>query len=90
MLKTVLDQESNHLKDQESNHLKDCRVKYETKLITIHPYVSGYHDTAAYPVPSFYNPMPWQPIHIPRPASEKVKRRGKPKTKHAWNPEKYR
>ncbi|XP_052810555.1 coiled-coil domain-containing protein 34-like [Mya arenaria] len=53
--------------------------------------LTGYHDTCAYPVPSFYNPMPWQPIHIPRPASEKrTKRRGKPKPKYAWNPEKYR
>ena len=52
---------------------------------------SGYHDSGAYPVPAFYNPMPWQPIHIPRPASEKKRKpRGKPKPKYAWNPEKYR
>ncbi|XP_045170495.2 coiled-coil domain-containing protein 34-like [Mercenaria mercenaria] len=53
--------------------------------------LTGYHDTSAYPVPSFYNPMPWQPIHIPRPASErKQKRRVKSRPKTAWNPEKYR
>lgn len=55
--------------------------------------LTGYHDTSAYPVPSFYNPMPWQPIHIPRPASEKKsKKRSKPRPKSAfaWNPEKYR
>lgn len=53
--------------------------------------LTGYHDTSAYPVPTFYNPMPWQPIHIPRPASErKQKKRVKSRPKSAWNPEKYR
>ncbi|XP_060599380.1 coiled-coil domain-containing protein 34-like [Ruditapes philippinarum] len=53
--------------------------------------LTGYHDTCAYPVPTFYNPMPWQPIHIPRPASErKPRRRTKTRPKSAWNPEKYR
>ncbi|XP_046371002.1 coiled-coil domain-containing protein 34-like isoform X2 [Haliotis rufescens] len=49
--------------------------------------LKGYHDSAAYPTPSFYNPQPWQPIHIPRVKNEKPKR-PKPK-KYVWNPNKY-
>ncbi|XP_046569260.1 LOW QUALITY PROTEIN: coiled-coil domain-containing protein 34-like [Haliotis rubra] len=49
--------------------------------------LKGYHDTAAYPTPSFYNPLPWQPIHIPRVKNEKPKK-SKPK-KYVWNPNKY-
>ncbi|XP_014343362.1 coiled-coil domain-containing protein 34 isoform X3 [Latimeria chalumnae] len=28
---------------------------------------TGYYDGSSYPTPSFYNPIPWKPIHIPPP-----------------------
>lgn len=49
--------------------------------------LTGYHDTNAYPVPSFYNPLPWQPIPIPK---QKQERKTKTKSrKYVWNPNKY-
>lgn len=49
--------------------------------------LTGYHDSNAYPSPSFYNPIPWQPIPIPK---QKQEKKVKPKTKrYVWNPDKY-
>ena len=28
--------------------------------------VSGFYDWSSYPSPSYYNPVPWQPIDIPK------------------------
>lgn len=50
--------------------------------------LTGYHDTNAYPVPTFYNPIPWHPIQVPKSKSEKNRARMKPK-KYVWKPEKY-
>lgn len=33
--------------------------------------LKGYHNISTYPVPTFYNALPWQPNHVPRPSSEK-------------------
>lgn len=45
-------------------------------------YLSGkltdYHDRTAYPPPSFYNPIPWKPLAIPKPKMEK-----RPKTSNS-------
>ncbi len=46
---------------------------------------SGYHDTAAYPMPSFINPNPWQPVTIPKPQPQKKRS----KSAKRWNPDKY-
>ncbi|BFZ01570.1 hypothetical protein BsWGS_04609 [Bradybaena similaris] len=53
-------------------------------------YLSGemkaYYDHSACPEPSFYNPIPWQPISVPTKQSEEKKHKVKP---YKWNPEKY-
>ncbi|KAK3600817.1 hypothetical protein CHS0354_020497 [Potamilus streckersoni] len=51
--------------------------------------LTGYHDMNAYPVPSFYNPIPWQPLSIPKSSTDKPKKK-RAKPKYVWNPEKYR
>ncbi|XP_060073542.1 coiled-coil domain-containing protein 34-like [Ylistrum balloti] len=53
--------------------------------------LTGYHDTSAYPPPSFYNPIPWHHNPVPRQRTEKNKTKTKPsKTKnYVWNPSKY-
>ncbi|XP_067931691.1 coiled-coil domain-containing protein 34-like [Watersipora subatra] len=50
--------------------------------------ITGYYNSAANPSPSFYNPLPWQPVVVPQrqtrlPKSKKTK--GKRKTRqNAW------
>ncbi|XP_030832750.1 coiled-coil domain-containing protein 34-like [Strongylocentrotus purpuratus] len=43
--------------------------------------VKGYHDKASYAIPSYYNPVPWMPIHTPKehtkPVAKGKKGRGK-------------
>ena len=60
--------------------------------MTFHNYFTGYYDGNSTPVPGFYNPIPWQPIHVPNPKTERKKRQ-RPKTagytKNRWNPNKY-
>ncbi|XP_061466590.1 coiled-coil domain-containing protein 34 isoform X4 [Rhineura floridana] len=51
--------------------------------------VMGYPDGNAYPVPAFYNPIPWKPIHVPPPKEEKyvsVKKNKRPISSHAYRP----
>ncbi|XP_078000150.1 uncharacterized protein LOC144452846 [Glandiceps talaboti] len=49
--------------------------------------LTGYYDAGAYPIPSFYNPMPWQPIAVPKPkATKKNCGRGKSKPKRVSEP----
>lgn len=49
----------------------------------------GYHDTGAYPAPTFYNPIPWHPNPIPKTQkTERPKSRTRSK-KYVWNPQKY-
>lgn len=51
--------------------------------------LTGYHDTGAYPAPTFYNPIPWHPIPIPKTQkTERPKSRTRSK-KYVWNPQKY-
>jgi coiled-coil domain-containing protein 34 len=50
---------------------------------------TGYHDTNAYPVPSFYNPLPWQPIPIPKQKQERKTRTKTKSRRYVWNPNKY-
>ncbi|XP_041365905.1 coiled-coil domain-containing protein 34-like [Gigantopelta aegis] len=50
--------------------------------------LTQYHDTGAYPTPSYCNPIPWQPIHIPTEKKTDKPKRPKPK-KYVWNPNKY-
>lgn len=59
-------------------------------IIFIFFYLStGYHDTGAYPAPTFYNPIPWHPIPIPKTQkTERPKSRTRSK-KYVWNPQKY-
>ncbi|CAD5111224.1 DgyrCDS555 [Dimorphilus gyrociliatus] len=49
--------------------------------------LTGYHDMAAYPQPSFINPEPWRPLDIPK--QEKTIKPAKLRKKYAWNPDKY-
>ncbi|XP_038664228.1 coiled-coil domain-containing protein 34-like isoform X2 [Scyliorhinus canicula] len=42
-------------------------------------YVNGYYDGSSYPTPSYYNPIPWKPIPIPR--SEDATKKGACKIK---------
>ncbi|XP_069110676.1 coiled-coil domain-containing protein 34-like isoform X2 [Argopecten irradians] len=60
------------------------------KLTGISQY-PGYHDTSAYPPPSFYNPIPWHHNPVPRQKMEKNKTKTKSsKSKnYVWNPNKY-
>ncbi|CAG5134388.1 unnamed protein product [Candidula unifasciata] len=48
--------------------------------------VKAYYDQSACPEPSFYNPIPWQPISVPSKKSEEKKHKVKP---YKWNPGKY-
>ncbi|XP_066265929.1 coiled-coil domain-containing protein 34-like [Branchiostoma lanceolatum] len=52
--------------------------------------LTGYHDRAAYPIPSFYNPVPWMPIHVPKEKQPKVpskkKGGGRKKSQHQPSP----
>ncbi|CAL1542052.1 unnamed protein product [Lymnaea stagnalis] len=51
--------------------------------------MTGYHDRSAYPQPSFFNPIPWQPPAIPTVLQKTEKtHRSKPKI-YKWNPDKY-
>ena len=49
----------------------------------------GYYDGNVHPTPSFYNPLPWLPIHVPPPKPEKSRRPKSSKPKYVWNPNKY-
>ncbi|XP_021352448.1 coiled-coil domain-containing protein 34-like isoform X2 [Mizuhopecten yessoensis] len=53
--------------------------------------LTGYHDTSAYPPPSFYNPLPWHHNPVPKQKTDKNKIKTKPsKAKnYVWNPSKY-
>ncbi|XP_078582192.1 uncharacterized protein LOC144865392 [Branchiostoma floridae x Branchiostoma japonicum] len=53
--------------------------------------LTGYHDRAAYPIPSFYNPVPWMPIHVPKEKQptkvpDKKRRGGRQKSQHQPSP----
>ncbi|XP_020646092.3 coiled-coil domain-containing protein 34 isoform X1 [Pogona vitticeps] len=51
--------------------------------------LTGYPDGSAYPIPAFYNPIPWKPIHIPPPKEEKyvsVKSNKRPISSHTYKP----
>ncbi|XP_013416226.1 coiled-coil domain-containing protein 34 [Lingula anatina] len=50
--------------------------------------MTGYHDGSSYPVPSFINPIPWQPVAIPKPKQEQGKSKKKTKP-YRWDPNKY-
>ncbi|XP_070532066.1 coiled-coil domain-containing protein 34-like [Ptychodera flava] len=41
--------------------------------------LTGYYDSAAYPIPNYYNPVPWQPIAVPKTKPAKVKKGRKKK-----------
>nr|XP_022307223.1 coiled-coil domain-containing protein 34-like isoform X2 [Crassostrea virginica] len=51
--------------------------------------LTGYHDTGAYPAPTYYNPIPWHPNPIPK--TQKTERsKSRPRSKkYVWNPDKY-
>ena len=51
--------------------------------------ILGYHDTGAYPAPTYYNPIPWHPNPIPK--TQKTERsKSRPRSKkYVWNPDKY-
>ncbi|XP_071791797.1 uncharacterized protein [Asterias amurensis] len=42
--------------------------------------LKGYYNTATYPIPNYYNPVPWMPIHIPKPTEGQDNRGGKKKS----------
>lgn len=50
---------------------------------------AGYYDAIAPSEPSFYNPIPWMPIHVPPPKSERPRRTKSSKTRARWKPDKY-
>ncbi|KAK2150112.1 hypothetical protein LSH36_423g02122 [Paralvinella palmiformis] len=49
--------------------------------------LTGYYDTCTYPMPSFINPLPWQPVEMPKQKPEKKRSRSAPRKR--WNPDRY-
>ncbi|XP_077316970.1 coiled-coil domain-containing protein 34 [Lithobates pipiens] len=52
--------------------------------------LTGYYDGSSYPAPTFYNPVPWKPIHVPPPPKETVKNPNGKKKKRAVSSLSYR
>lgn len=47
--------------------------------------LTGYFDGSSYPAPTFVNPLPWQPVEVPKSKTQKKKH----KAPNKWNPDKY-
>ncbi|XP_040184279.1 coiled-coil domain-containing protein 34 [Rana temporaria] len=52
--------------------------------------LTGYYDGSSYPAPTFYNPVPWKPIHVPQPPKASVKNPNGKKKKRAVSSLSYR
>ncbi|XP_077865128.1 uncharacterized protein LOC102804282 [Saccoglossus kowalevskii] len=66
----------NEWKDQAKNRPKPQRSSFGYTMGTL----TGYYDAGAYPIPSYYNPVPWQPTEVPKSKSSRVKTSRKPRS----------
>ncbi|KAK7008743.1 coiled-coil domain-containing protein 34 [Biomphalaria glabrata] len=95
-------EENQRLQEEEAKRKKMAEQKFQEWLKKVHKrpksapnsfgYLSGkmtgYHDRSAYPQPSFFNPIPWQPPPVPTSTSAEKNQKTKVKP-YKWNPDKY-
>ncbi|ESO99699.1 hypothetical protein LOTGIDRAFT_238740 [Lottia gigantea] len=75
---------------------KDVKKRPKSAQNTGHSYLNDDNEINSYPEPAFCNPIPWQPIKIPRQKSDTKKSSNKKSLKsslksksYTWNPAKY-
>ncbi|XP_071943591.1 uncharacterized protein [Antedon mediterranea] len=95
-LKVVKEKEEREKKIKEENEKKEkAKEKYDEwyrnsiqkprKVKNSYAYsegtLKGYYDSGAYPLPSYCNPIPWKPIHVPQNTEDVSATKGRRRTK---------